>query len=267
MDNKMRVLFVGCGAMGSAILSGALQAGIFTKEEVHVVEHTEDKVKSIEDTWGVSASVAWPNLADFTLIVLAVKPQVLPSVLPKMQAIASCASVVSIAAGISLKTLTKGLQHEICYRAMPNIGVSIGHGFTALTDGKDGDTVPKVVQDIFTSIGEVVLVSEDNLECIGAVCGAGIGYAFVLIDAMADAGVSLGMPRTLAIQAAAAAFWGAGAMTLETGEHPAVLRDKVTSPGGTTIAGILAMEQAGARSALQQAIIATYNRAKELEKQ
>lgn len=263
MNNK--TLFIGVGAMGGAILRGALRSGVLEASDVYVTERTEKKAKALQEELGVKASTQLPNLDEVGLIVLGVKPQVLPKVLPNLVNVKPDTKLVSIAAGISLEQLNNQINSSFWYRAMPNIGVSVGAGLTAIT-AKGETEVPKIIKDLFANIGEIVIVSEMDLERIGSVCGAGIGFAFVIMDALADAGVQIGMSRSLAIKSAAQALAGAGILATVTGEHPAVLRDQVTSPGGTTIAGISAMEKYGARTAMKEAVFASFKRAAELGK-
>lgn len=261
---KDKILFVGMGAMGGAILRGALEKGVFQAGNVLVKEHTEQYCKALEGELGVTASVEFPDLHDIGLIVLAVKPQVLPTVLPALKNVPKDTLLVSIAAGITLETLRDSVPSEQWYRVMPNTPVSVNAGMTAITNGVADGVIPQVIVDMFNAIGETVIVSEADLDRLGALAGAGPGYCFVIMDAMADAGVRIGLPRKLAIRAAAQTLFGAGKLAVTTGEHPALLRDQVTSPGGTTIAGIAAMEARGLRSAIQEGVVACYNRSNEL---
>ena len=174
---------------------------------------------------------------------------------------------LSVAAGVTLSTLEAAIPQAVWYRAMPNTPVVVGAGLTALTAGSKGnETVTAELSALFGAIGEAVVCSEADLERLTAISGSGPGYAFVIMDALADAGVRLGLTRKVAIKAAAYTLFGAGKMALETGNHPAVLRDQVTSPGGTTIAGIAKMEKEGLRSALQEGVVACYERSLELGK-
>ena len=171
-----------------------------------------------------------------------------------------------VAAGITLDTLDAAIPQANWFRAMPNTPASIGAGMTALAGDDVHTDLGRDVQALFEAVGEVVVVSEADLDRLGALSGAGPGYMFVILDALADAGVRIGLPRHLAIKAAAQTMYGAGKMALESGNHPAVLRDQVTSPGGTTIAGIGAMEKGGLRSALQDGVVACLARSNELGK-
>lgn len=253
--------------MGGAILRGALHQGLLQKENVTVTVRSKVSAQQWQDEWGVTAQTTLPPLQAFTCIILAVKPQVLPAVLPALGEVKEGTLIVSVAAGITLETLSEAVPQAAWYRAMPNTPVAVGAGFTALTAGRGSS--PEQTESLtalFEAIGTVEVVSEADLDRLGALAGAGPGYAFVIIDALADAGVRIGLTRPMAIKAAAAALYGAGKMALETEKHPAVLRDQVTSPGGTTIVGIGAMEAGGLRSALQAGVVACYNRSNELGK-
>lgn len=259
-----KTVCIGVGAMGGALLRGALAKGILKPSDVSIVVRRPQHCDELVDELGVTGFVELPDMAQFDTIILAVKPQVLPSVLSQLTSVKSGATVISVAAGVTLETLRKSLPMAVLYRAMPNTPASIGCGMTALTADDESDTTH--VEALFNAVGEVAVVSEADLDRLGAVSGAGPGYMFVILDALADAGVRIGLPRQLAIKAAAQTMYGAGKMALESGTHPAVLRDQVTSPGGTTIAGIGAMEKGGLRSALQDGVVACLARSNELGK-
>ena len=250
--------------MGGALLRGALTQGVLQPNDVSIVVRRPEHRDELVDELGVTGFVELPDMAQFDTIILAVKPQVLPSVLSQLTSVKAGATVISVAAGVTLDTLRKALPTAVLYRAMPNTPASIGCGMTALTADNGADTIH--VEALFNAVGEVAVVSEADLDRLGALSGAGPGYMFVILDALADAGVRIGLPRQLAIKAAAQTMYGAGKMALESGTHPAVLRDQVTSPGGTTIAGIGAMEKAGLRSALQDGVVACLARSNELGK-
>lgn len=259
-----KTVCIGVGAMGGALLRGALSQGILRRDDVSIVVRRPEHRDELVDELGVTGFVELPDMAQFDTIILAVKPQVLPSVLSQLTSVKAGATVISVAAGVTLDTLRKVLPTAVLYRAMPNTPASIGCGMTALTADNGADTIH--VEALFNAVGEVAVVSEADLDRLGALSGAGPGYMFVILDALADAGVRIGLPRQLAIKVAAQTMYGAGKMALESGTHPAVLRDQVTSPGGTTIAGIGAMEKGGLRSALQDGVIACLARSNELGK-
>ena len=259
-----KTVCIGVGAMGGALLRGALTQGVLQPNDVSIVVRRPEHRDELVDELGVTGFVELPNMAQFDTIILAVKPQVLPSVLSQLKSVKAGATVISVAAGVTLDTLRNELPTAVLYRAMPNTPASIGCGMTALTADNGADTTH--VEALFNAVGEVAVVSEADLDRLGALSGAGPGYMFVILDALADAGVRIGLPRQLAIKAAAQTMYGAGKMALESGTHPAVLRDQVTSPGGTTIAGIGAMEKGGLRSALQDGVVACLARSNELGK-
>lgn len=260
-------LFIGAGAMGGAVLRGALTHGLLVKEQVTVTVKSEDHAKALADELGVKTGTAVPTGDAFATIILAVKPQVLPMILPLLKDIPAGTVVVSLAAGVTLETLEATAPQAVWYRVMPNTPVAVGAGMSAVAAGTKGtDTITANVAGLFKAIGEVEVVSEADLDRLSALSGAGPGYAFVIMDALADAGVRLGLPRKLAIKAAAQTLYGAGKLAVETGSHPAVLRDMVTSPGGTTIVGIAAMEKGGLRSAVHDGVVACYKRSLELGK-
>ena len=259
-----KTVCIGVGAMGGALLRGALTQGVLQPNDVSIVVRRPEHRDELVDELGVTGFVELPNMAQFDTIILAVKPQVLPSVLSQLKSVKAGATVISVAAGVTLDTLRNELPTAVLYRAMPNTPASIGCGMTALTADNGADTTH--VEALFNAVGEVAVVSEANLDRLGALSGAGPGYMFVILDALADAGVRIGLPRQLAIKATAQTMYGAGKMALESGTHPAVLRDQVTSPGGTTIAGIGAMEKGGLRSALQDGVVACLARSNELGK-
>ena len=174
--------------------------------------------------------------------------------------------VLSIMGSVTIEMLHGYAPNFPVIRTMPNTPLAVGAGMTAICrDENATDEMLEIAKAIFGSCGEVEVVAESALEAITAVSGCGPGYAFVIIDALADAGVRAGLPRALAIKLAAQTLAGSGKMCIETGLHPAVLRDQVTSPGGTTIAGIHALENHGVRGAFYDAVQAVLKRSDELQ--
>ena len=246
------VLIIGCGAMGGAILSGCLARGVWQKEEVLLKEHDEAASREKAARYGVSWSADGHEAAEADTILLAVKPGVVPEAARKIAAFHPKGTVISIAAAVTLSDLASYFPEGTrIVRVMPNTPASVGEGYAAIATGEaaGAEDVEKA-KNIFGALGRAAVVTERQLDELGALSGAGPGYTFVIIDALADAGVNIGLPRQVAIEAAAQTLYGAAKMVLETGRHPAQLRDQVTSPGGTTIAGIQMMERRGLRSAL-----------------
>lgn len=262
-----KILIIGLGAMGGAILSGCIEKGLWKKEEVYIKEHSEEATVKKAEKEGLNPDFSGKTAAEADVVIIAVKPPIVPSVLKEI-AVYHPKRVLSIAAAVTLDTLESSLpEHTEVIRVMPNTPVSVGEGMTAIAPGTcASDAFIKDAEDIFASLGKEAVVTERQLDALGALSGAGPGYAFVIIDALADAGVLIGLPRKLAIEAAAQTLLGASRMVLETGRHPAELRDQVTSPGGTTIAGIHAMEQRGLRAALMDGVKACLDRSDEMAK-
>ncbi|MCH3913737.1 MAG: pyrroline-5-carboxylate reductase [Acidaminococcaceae bacterium] len=264
-----KVAFIGCGAMGEAILKGILKAGLLTKKDVTVGVPTVGRREYLSKQYGVKCFADNKQaVADVDFVVLAVKPQMAKTVLtPELaQAIPAKATVVSIMSSIDISMIQGMIPDRAVVRVMPNTPLAVGAGMSAIApDQKTTKDALEAVKNIFGSCGEIVVLEESSMEAVSAISGCGPGYCFVLIDALADAGVMAGLPRNLAIQLAAQTFAGSGKMAIETGIHPAQLRDQVTSPGGTTIAGIHAMELHGVRGAMYDAVQAVLDRSEALK--
>ena len=198
-------------------------------------------------------------------VVLAVKPQVIDQVLPSLNAAGGEALIISIAAGIPLATLEAGLPGRRVIRVMPNTPSLVGCGAAAFARGATATPDDATLcQTLLESVGIAHEVPESALDAVTGLSGSGPAYGFVLIEALADAGVREGLPRELAQTLAAQTLLGAAAMVLQTDQHPGQLKDAVTSPGGTTIAGLAALESHGVRAAMQAAVHAATSRSREL---
>lgn len=263
-----KVAIVGCGAMGGAILSGCLARHVWKKEDVVLKEHSPEAGHEKAKAYGVSSSVDGHEAGAAEVVLLAVKPNLVPDVAREISAFSPKGLVISIAAAVTLAELESYFPAGTrIVRVMPNTPASVGAGFAAIARGRaatDADVAE--TQKIFDALGRSVVVTERQVDELGSLSGAGPGYAFVIIDALADAGVNIGLPRKVAIEAAAQTLYGAAKMVLETGKHPAELRDQVTSPGGTTIAGIQMMERRGLRSALIDGVEACMKKSDALNK-
>ena len=264
-----KVAFIGCGAMGEAILKGILKGGLLTKNDVKVGVPTSGRREYLAKEYGVKCFEDNEDaVADADFVVLAVKPQMRKKVLTEKLAalIPPKATIVSIMSSVDLDMIHESIPNRAAVRVMPNTPLAVGAGMSAIApDAKTTKAGLEAVKNIFGSCGEIVVLDESAMEAVSAISGCGPGYCFVLIDALADAGVEAGLPRNLAIELAAQTFAGSGKMAIETGIHPAQLRDQVTSPGGTTIAGIHAMELHGVRGAMYDAVQAVLKRSAELK--
>lgn len=263
------IAFIGGGAMAEAIIKGILGAQLAQPGEIFVGDPTPARCEYLQKTYGVEAMV--DNKAavkNAGLIILAVKPQVVDAAITSdlVAAMPPQATVLSIMGSVDLDKLHNVVPGHAVIRVMPNTPLAVGAGMTAIApDSKVSADMLDAAKTIFGSCGEVEVVAESAIEAIAAVSGCGPGYVFMLIDALADAGVNAGLPRAMAIKLAAQTFAGSGKMVLETGLHPAQLRDQVTSPGGTTIAGIHALENRGVRAAMYDAVLAAMTRSEKLK--
>lgn len=268
MANKSRLTVIGAGAMGSAIAGGVISAGLFEASNVTMSDIDTAKLQRLANDLGVSVtSNNTKAVADADVILLAVKPGLVNDVLSDIQAsVPQNALVISIAAGVKVQVVESGLRHGIgIIRAMPNTPCQIGAGAIAFSRGGFvTDAQAAIAKELFNAVGESHEVPEKLLDAVTGLSGSGPAYVYIMIEAMADAGVRVGLPRNIALPLAAQTVLGSAMMVVEQGEHPARLKDAVTSPGGTTIAGVDALEHAGFRSAIIEAVKAATKRSEEL---
>lgn len=272
INNKLglkKICFIGGGAMCEAIVKGIIGSGLIAGEQIAIGNPTQARCDYLKDKYGV---IATPDnkaaIADADLVIFSVKPQIAPVALTAdlISCIKKDAWVLSIMGSVSIEQLHNYAPGYPVVRTMPNTPLSVGAGMTAICyDEKVTSDMKQIAEAIFGCCGEIAVVAESQIEAITALSGCGPGYAFVIIDALADAGVRAGLPRALAIKLAAQTLAGSGKLCIESGQHPAVLRDQVTSPGGTTIAGIHALENHGVRGAFYDAVQAVLQRSKELQ--
>lgn len=255
--NKCKIGFVGGGAMAEAIVNGIIQAKLLSPTDIYVADHKQDRCLELKEKYDIHADVNLDSfLSEIDILVLAIKPQVAQIAIKEVLAkVTDTTIIVSVVAGLNLATLEGNFKTQPVVRVMPNTPAAVGEGMSAIALGKNTtEETATTVLSLFNAIGKALIVEEKAMDAVTGLSGSGPGYAFVIIDAMADAGVKVGLPRKTAITLAAQTLLGAAKMVLASGEHPAVLRDKVTSPGGTTIAGIHVMEQRGVRAALIDAV-------------
>lgn len=266
LTNK-QVGFIGGGTIAEALIRGIVDAGLVAPSQIAVSDVVTERLDYLRSTFKVSTTQNSQELTKQSdILFLTVKPQVLCGVLETIAPVVARTSVVvSVAAGITITTLQEKLPEVPIIRVMPNTPVAVGEGMSAMALGKYVTSeASEPVAQIFGAVGKVVTVSEDTMDAVTGLSGSGPAYAFVLIDALADAGVRVGFSRQTAILLAAQTLLGAAKMVLETGQHPAILRDMVTSPGGTSIAGVHVLEQHGVRAALIDAVMAATDRSREM---
>lgn len=267
MLESKRVGFIGAGAMAEALLKGFIGTGLLTADQCTLSDVSEQRLTYIATQY--KANITQDNRQLTTqsdILLLAVKPQVIAKVLDEIGPyINNKTVVISIVAGICLKNLEIKLRDNPVIRVMPNTPVAVGAGMAAVSLGSFATNEHgQLAMSLFGAVGKAVIVTENLMDAVTGLSGSGPGYAFVLIDALADAGVRVGLNRETSILLAAQTLMGAAKMVLDTGEHPAKLRDMVTSPAGTTIAGIHVLEKNGVRAALIDAVVEATKRSAEL---
>jgi len=264
----VRVGLIGAGRMATALARGLISAGFATAEDICACDISDAaRQRFVSETSAKSTSSMAEVVRGSQIVVLAVKPQQMPDVLQELSAeVTSEQIVVSIAAGVTLEALSAALGEATrLFRVMPNTSCLVSQGASAFAPGGASTTEDaSLVKAMLATVGLVEEVTEAQLDAVTGLSGSGPAYVFQIIEALSDGGVSVGLPRDVASRLAAQTVLGAAQMVLQTDDHPGVLRDAVTSPGGTTIAGLHAMEQAGVRAALMNAVRAATHRSQEL---
>jgi len=256
----MRIGLIGCGHMGSAIVRGLLGSGLCGTDDLMASARSQAGREKIVSSLGIACGSNEETAAFADVLILAVKPVSYPEVTAQIAgALRDGCIVISLAPGISLEALDGMLQRPVkLVRAMPNTPAMVSEGMTGLCPADTlTDKDRHTVLDIFSSFGRAEIVPERLMNVVTGVSGSSPAFIFILIEAMADAAVADGMPRAQAYTFAAQAVLGSARMVLESGEHPAVLKDQVCSPGGTTIEGVRVLEEKGLRSAVIEAVRAS----------
>ena len=259
---------IGGGVMGEALISRLLAEQKFTPDTIWVSDPQASRRHYLQQTYGLQTTDDNQAVAaEADILLLAVKPQVLDTVADSLSSdvLSGTPLLLSILAGVPLDRLTRRFPGWSVIRAMPNTPATVGAGMTALALGRD--ISPEHQQQarlVFESVGEVIEVPETLMDAVTALSGSGPGYIALVIEALADGGVAAGLPRATALQLAIQTVKGTAELLQQTNWHPGVLKDRVTSPGGTTIAGVAELEAAGLRSALIEAVGAAYRRSREL---
>lgn len=253
--------------MGEAIIAGLVSNGAMDPSNITVVDPSPDRRKVLADAYGVLCfSVPQEISTAFDVALLAVKPQALPSVLPKLAPMIGSALVISIAAGVTTARLESVLpQATAIVRVMPNTPVMAGQGMSVICPGAEAsDEHIALAKGLFGSVGETIILTEEHLDAATAISGCGPAYMAIVIDALTRAGVQHGLSREAAQALVVQTMRGTADLLAATGVHPAQLADDVASPGGATASAIEALEEAGLRSAFAKAVNAAVIRAKEL---
>ena len=264
------IAFIGAGNMAEALVKGLLRAGVAAPQEIICTDRRAERGPELVQRYGVRFSQA--NLAavrEAGIIVLSVKPQVMEKVLDEIgPALDAGKLVISIAAGIPIVAIERKVGHGVrVIRTMPNTPALVGAGATALSPGEHATEADlSQAKALFDAIGKTVVVDEPLLDAVTGLSGSGPAYIFLIIEALSDGGVKAGLARAQAQALAAQTVFGSAKLLIETGEHPGRLKDQVTSPGGTAIAGLHTLEAGGLRTTLMNAVEAATNRSRELGK-
>lgn len=249
---------IGCGTMGGAILAGLLKSGLYQPSQVLATIKPGDAMPTVERDWGIEILTDNEEaVRRASIVVVALKPHHMQSILdtPSMRDVLRGKLVVSVAAGVRLTQLAEWLPETALIRAMPNTPCLVGAGMTVLARGpRATEDHVQVAQRIFSSVGRVVTLDDKHMDAVTSLNGSGPAFVYVVLEALADGGVMMGLPRDIALEIAAQVMLGSARMVLETGAHPAALKDQVTTPAGSTIAGLLTMEDGRIRSVLARAI-------------
>jgi pyrroline-5-carboxylate reductase len=264
----MKIGFLGAGAMGGAILSGALETGVVKPEDVYVYDLSEQIKKKYSELGCniVSSNIELGSNSD--MVVVSLKPQYAQGGLKELGDTLDGKALISIMAGVTTETLRKWTAGDFrLLRLMPNTPALVGAGAFALDSNTDLTQEEKdFAEKLFSSIGIVEWMPEPLIDTACGLSGAGPAYIYLVIEALADGGVMKGLTRPTAMRLAAQTVYGAAKMVLETGKHPGELKDMVCSPGGNTIVGVKTLEEHGIRGAFIDTVDKATERAKELGK-
>jgi len=264
----VRVAVLGAGKMGGILLQAFLKENLFATENVHATVAHPEKAIARSAQWGVD--VGTDNLSaarQADLILLGLKPFQIPDLISEIKsALTPSKTLVSFAASVTTRSIEDAAGMEIgVIRAMPNTPSALGAGVAGLCRGRFVKPEQmELAQRIFATVGRTVVVDEKHMDAVTGLSASGPAYVYIIIEALAEAGVKVGLPRDTATQLAAQTVFGAGKMVLETGYHPALLKDQVTTPAGCTIDGILELEEGGLRVTLIKAVMRATERARQL---
>jgi pyrroline-5-carboxylate reductase len=269
LKNK-KLAVVGAGHMGTALIGGMLRAKLLPAKNVIASRRGEEALEELRRKWRIHAlSDNKKAVAQADVVMLAVKPQMAAQVLAEIAPFVKPHTlIISIMAGITTQTISRKLKTDCpVVRAMPNTPALVEAGATAICAGahaKDADMA--LAESVFASVGTVVRLPETAMDAVTGLSGSGPVYLFMVIEAMIDGGVKMGIPRQIAAKLAAQTVFGAAKLVIETGKHPAILKDEVTTPGGTAIQAIHSLEANGLRSVLIDAIVAASQRSAEISR-
>jgi pyrroline-5-carboxylate reductase len=264
----LRVAVLGAGKMGGILLQAFLKNNLLAPEQIFATVQHAERAKALSAQFGVE--ITTDNLAaarQADMILLGVKPIQVPALIEEIKsALTPKKTVLSFAASVKTQTIEDAAGCELAViRAMPNTPAMLAAGITALCAGRFVSAEQMAMaQKIFQTVGKTVVVDEKHMDAVTGLSGSGPAFLYIIIEALAEAGVNVGLPRDVATLLAAQTTLGSARMVLETGYHPALLKDAVTTPAGCTVDGILELEEGGLRVTLIKAVKRATQRAKEL---
>ena len=266
--SSLRIAVLGAGKMGGILLQAFLRSGLFGDNQIAATVAHDLRAEALSEQLGIAVTTDNRTaVRGADIVLLAVKPtQVVDLVRDIAPELPSHALLISIAASVKTSAIeaAAGGSHAVI-RGMPNTPAMLGAGVTALCRGRFvNDDQLTLAQRIFSTVGRVVVVDERHMDAVTGLSGSGPAFLYIIIEALAEAGVNVGLPRDIATQLAAQTTFGAAKMVLETGNHPALLKDEVTTPAGCTVDGILELEEGGLRVTLIKAVKRATERAREL---
>lgn len=264
------IAVLGTGNMGTSLLLGIIKAGLTPARKITGCDVNTDKLRSLAEEWHVRTTT---NLRDAVagaeIVLLCVKPMTVPKVLKEIKTVVRDNHlVISIAAGVRIAFLQENIGRKIgIIRTMPNIASTVDEGATAIAYGEHvSEAQKRNAEAIFNAVGEVVTVAEEQLDAVTGLSGSGPAYIYMVIEALIDGGVKMGLARDIATRLAIQTVLGSAKLVKTSGLHPAILRDQVTTPGGTAINAIHELESHGLRSMLINAVATATRRSEELSK-
>jgi len=259
-----KVGFIGGGALAESIVRG-ICGKIFAPNDIFISEIRSARCAELSTRYGVNATTDANFLDKVDLLIVAVKPKDAEETFTNLQNKIPLTTLITYTvAGLKLAKIEKFFPNNKIVRIMPNVAVSVGESMTAYTLNKNAARDGETIKKFWSTLGRAVEVEEKLMDAVTGLSGSGPAYAFLMIDALSDGGVAAGLSRAAAIELAAQTLLGAAKMVLTSGEHPDVLRDKVTSPAGTTIEGVRVLERGGVRSSLIEAVLAATEKSKSL---
>ncbi|RLF11315.1 MAG: pyrroline-5-carboxylate reductase [Thermoprotei archaeon] len=264
----MKVGIIGAGRIGEALISGLIKGGFAKPEEIYASDINHQRLKHLSSTYGINCHRSNVEVVEKSeVVILSVKPKDIKKVLEEINNhLTPSHLLISVAAGVATSYIARHLTKPVpIVRAMPNVAVLAREGMTVVTAGPNANEKHlEVAEKLFQAVGKTLRLNEEYFDAVTALSGSGPAYVFLIIEAMTDAGVKVGLPRDVASYLSSQTTLGAAKMLLETGEHPARLREMVTTPAGVTIEGIIELEEGKIRTTIINAVMKATSRSKEL---